>query len=186
MASPSRMRVLPPRPSVRLAISRRGARPCVADQTYRDGWFTTVDGLGLHFRDYPGSAKRPPLLCLHGLTRNIRDFAAFAERHSPRFRVVALDFRGRGDSDHDPLPARYTPLTYAADVQQLLDHLGIGQAIFVGTSLGGLVTMSLALLAPQRVAAAVLNDVGPELGQAGLGRIPDYGRTGARLRRWDQ
>jgi pimeloyl-ACP methyl ester carboxylesterase len=153
---------------------------------YSDGRFTLADGLSLHYRDYPGSSDRPPLLCLHGLTRNARDFAEFAERHSPRFRVIALDFRGRGSSDYDPLPARYTPLTYAADVGQLLDGLRIGEAIFVGTSLGGLVTMITAALAPQRIAAAILNDVGPELGQVGLDRIQAYVGKGQRFASWDQ
>jgi pimeloyl-ACP methyl ester carboxylesterase len=153
---------------------------------YSDGRFTLADGLSLHYRDYPGSSDRPPLLCLHGLTRNARDFAEFAERHSPRFRVIALDFRGRGSSDYDPLPARYTPLTYAADVGQLLDGLGIGEAIFVGTSLGGLVTMITAALAPQGIGAASLNDVGPELGQVGLDRILAYVGKGQRFASWEQ
>jgi hypothetical protein len=91
--------------------------------------YTVADGLQLHYRDYPGSAGRPPLLCLHGLTRNSRDFAELAELHSPGRRVLALDFRGRGLSDHDPLPARYLPLTYAGDVLQLLDELAIDQIL---------------------------------------------------------
>ena len=66
-------------------------------------------------------------------------------------------------SDYDPVPARYNPLTYAGDVIELLDQLGIDQAIFVGTSLGGLVTMVVAATAPQRIAAAILNDVGPDV-----------------------
>ena len=105
---------------------------------YSDRYFAVRDGLRLHYRDYPGAADKPPLLCLHGLTRNTRDFADLAERYSPRFRVIALDFRGRAESDYDPLPARYSPITYAGDVIELLDQLGIAQAIFVGTSLGGL------------------------------------------------
>src|SRR3954470_7501486 len=111
-------------------------RPMTADG-YADRYFTVRDGLCLHYRDYPGAADKPPLLCLHGLTRNARDFAEFAERYSPRFRVLALDFRGRGGSDCDPLPKRYNPLTYAGDVVELLDALDIPQAVFVGTSLGG-------------------------------------------------
>jgi pimeloyl-ACP methyl ester carboxylesterase len=146
----------------------------VIQQSYRDGFLTVTDGIRLHYRDYPGSGGRAPILCLSGLTRNSRDFAQFADAFSPRFRVIALDFRGRGDSDHDPVPARYNPLTYAGDVQQLLDGLGIGQAIFVGTSLGGLVTMILATMAPGRIAAAILNDVGPELAESGLERINSY------------
>ena len=115
---------------------------------YADRYFTVADGLRLHFRDYPGSGDRPPILCLPGLTRNARDFADFAERYSPAFRVLALDFRGRALSDYDPVPARYNVMTYAADVVQLLDHLELARAIFVGTSLGGLVTMAIAATAP--------------------------------------
>jgi pimeloyl-ACP methyl ester carboxylesterase len=153
---------------------------------YRDSYFTVSDGLKLHYRDYPGPAGRPPLLCLPGLTRNARDFAALAERHSPQFRVIALEFRGRGLSDYDPLPARYNPLVYVRDVIELLDGLAIPQAIFVGTSLGGLVTMSTAAIAPQRIAAAILNDVGPELGQVGLDLIQDYVGKGQRFASWEQ
>lgn len=152
----------------------------------KDGFITVRDGLRLHYRDYPGSPGKPPLLCLHGLTRNSRDFTHFADRYSPRFRVIALDFRGRGESDYDPLPARYTPLTYAADVIELLDQLGIPQAVFVGTSLGGLVTMTMAVMAPQRIAAAILNDVGPELTTAGLDHIQRYVGKDVRFRGWDE
>lgn len=152
---------------------------------YTDGYYSVPDGLRLHYRDYPGDAAKPPLLCLPGLTRNARDFAELAERSSPRFRVIALEFRGRAGSDYDPVPARYNPLTYAADVFQLLDQLAIPQAIFVGTSLGGLVTMTVAALAPQRIAGSILNDVGPELSDAGLDRIKSYVGKGVRFASWD-
>lgn len=153
---------------------------------YRDGYVTVRDGLVLHYRDYPGSADRPPLLCLHGLTRNARDFADFAERHSPRFRVIALEFRGRGGSDYDPIPARYVPLTYAHDVIELLDELKLPQAIFVGTSLGGLVTMTVAGIDPIRIAASILNDVGPELSTAGLDHIRSYLGKDVRFHSWNE
>lgn len=152
---------------------------------FTDGYYSVPDGLRLHYRDYPGDAAKPPLLCLPGLTRNARDFAGLAERYSPRFRVLALEFRGRAGSDYDPVPARYNPLTYAADVLQLLDQLAIPEAIFVGTSLGGLVTMTVAALAPQRIAAAILNDVGPELNDSGLDRIKSYVGKGVRFASWD-
>jgi pimeloyl-ACP methyl ester carboxylesterase len=155
------------------------------EQRYEDGYYYVRDGLKLHYRDYPGSVDKPPLLCLPGLTRNVRDFADFAERYSPRFRVLALEFRGRGESAYDPVPARYNPLTYAGDVIELLDQLGIAQAIFVGTSLGGLVTMTVAAIAPQRIAAAILNDVGPELSPVGLDRIQSYVGKSARFSSWD-
>ena len=143
-------------------------------RAWADRYWISRDGLRLHYRDYPGRADRPPLLMLHGLTRNSRDFENVAERYAGDWRVIAIDFRGRGLSQHDPNPVNYAPPAYAADVLQLLDELGIDQAVFVGTSLGGLVTMTTAVLAPQRIAAAILNDVGPELDQAGLDRIRTY------------
>lgn len=153
---------------------------------YRDGYLRVGDGLRLHYRDYPGAAGKPPLLCLHGLTRNARDFAEFAELHSPAWRVIALDFRGRGSSEYDPLPARYNPLTYAADVLLLLDDLMIDKAVFVGTSLGGLVAMTIAAMAPQRIAATILNDVGPDVDVNGVNRILSYVGKDLRFRTWDE
>jgi pimeloyl-ACP methyl ester carboxylesterase len=151
------------------------------------GSFVVVaDGLRLHYRDYPGPAGKAPLLCLHGLTRNSRDFTDFAERHSPEWRVLAADFRGRGLSDYDPLPARYTPVTYAADVLHFLNALEIDRAVFIGTSLGGLVTMAIAAIAPLRIAASILNDVGPELTAGGLERIRSFVGKDVRFATWDE
>ena len=152
----------------------------------RIGYFLVRDGLRLHYRDYPGDSSKPPMLCLHGLTRNSRDFADFAERYSPRFRVLALDFRGRGESDYDPQPSRYNPLTYAADVIELLDQLGIMQAIFRGTSLGGLVTMTIAAMAPQRIAATILNDVGPDSTMRASIAFCTYVGSDVRFKNWDE
>lgn len=153
---------------------------------FRDGFHTVRDGLRLHFRDYPGPVDQPPLLCLPGLTRNARDFEAFANRWSPRFRVIAVDFRGRGQSDRDPNPVRYMPLTYAHDTIALLDHLGVADAIFVGTSLGGLVTMLMTALDEDRIAASIINDVGPELEEGGLDRIRTYVGKDRRFADWDE
>jgi len=158
----------------------------VATTLYEDRYFTVPDGLKLHYRDYPGSAERPPLLCLPGLTRNSRDFQELAERYSPRFRVLALEFRGRGMSEYDPVPARYTPPIYAQDVIELLDQLQIPQAVFVGTSLGGLVSMAVALTQPQRIAATILNDVGPVINDVGVDRIKTYVGSGQRFKDWDE
>ncbi len=157
-----------------------------SEERYRDRHLTVSDGLSLHYRDYPGPEGKPPLLCLHGLTRNARDFADFAERYSPQWRVLALDFRGRGSSSYDPLPARYNPLTYAGDVLQLLDQLSIEKAVFVGTSLGGLVMMTIAAMAPERIAASILNDVGPDVDVAGVERILSYVGKDSRFRSWDE
>lgn len=141
---------------------------------WEDRYWTSSDGLNLHYRDYPGRADRPPILCLHGLTRNSRDFESLALRLSGDWRVITPDFRGRSQSQYDPQPSRYMPPTYAADTIRLLDEVGIGEAVFIGTSLGGITTMIVAAFAPQRIAGALLNDVGPELDPAGLERIGGY------------
>jgi pimeloyl-ACP methyl ester carboxylesterase len=153
--------------------------------SWEDRYWTSRDGLKLHYRDYAGPADRPPVLCLHGLTRNARDFENLADRLAGEWRVITVDFRGRGMSERDTDPGQYMPPVYAADVLQLLDELAIGEAVFIGTSLGGIVTMIVAGFAPQRIAAAVLNDVGPELDTAGLERIRGYVGQPALFRDWD-
>ena len=157
-----------------------------SDDRFEDRYFVVRDGLRLHFRDYPGATDRPPILCLHGLTRNAADFAELAERYSPQFRVIALDFRGRGQSEYDPLPMRYNPLTYAGDVVELLERLKVPQAIFVGTSLGGLVTMTVGATARGRIGAAILNDVGPDIDSKGITRILSYVGHDVRFKSWDE
>lgn len=154
--------------------------------SWRDEYWTSRDGLKLHYRDYAGRDDRPPVLCLHGLTRNARDFEMLAERLAGDWRVIVPDFRGRGLSDYDPMTIRYVPPTYAADVLQLLDELGIPEAVFVGTSLGGIVTMIVAGFAPQRIAGAVLNDVGPALEKSGIDRIRSYVGQPLVFADWDE
>jgi len=141
----------------------------------------TVDGLALYARDYPALLPETglPVICLHGLTRNSRDFEIVAPRIAALGRrVVAMDMRGRGKSANDPDPAHYVPAVYAQDVLKVMDALSIARAVFLGTSMGGLVTMVLATMAPDRIAASILNDVGPKLNPVGLSRIATYvGRT---------
>lgn len=144
---------------------------------FRNLYWWSADGIKLHARDYGSEAtnpSRPPILCLPGLTRNARDYEALAARLAGEWRVVAVDFRGRGESGYAKDPMTYTPITYVADVEALLAELGIKRAVVVGTSLGGIVTMLLAARSPQRLAAAVINDVGPEIDAAGLQRIRSY------------
>ena len=153
---------------------------------YSDEYLTVADGLRLHYRDFAGAADKPPLLCLHGLTRNARSFDNLAARIAPRRRVIALDFRGRGLSDYDPQPERYTPLIYSGDVLHLLDELAIGEAVFLGTSLGGLVTMAIAAMAPELIKAGILNDVGPDVAPGGVDRILTYVGKDRRFASWDE
>jgi pimeloyl-ACP methyl ester carboxylesterase len=127
------------------------------------------------------------VICLHGLTRNAADFGGLAPWMAERGRrVLAVDFRGRGLSAWDPEPMNYVPATYAADVLALMDAAGIGRAVFIGTSLGGIVTMALAAIRPPAVAAAVLNDVGPTLNPEGLRRIGGYAGRDARVNDWGE
>lgn len=143
--------------------------------SFEDRTYNSVDGLRLHYRDYRGGdPEQPPIICLPGLTRNARDFEPVADRFAGDWRVLALDFRGRGLSAADPDPSRYMPPVYARDVLKLLDQLGIADAVFIGTSLGGLVTMLIAAMEEERVAGALLNDIGPEVSPEGIERIRTY------------
>ena len=141
---------------------------------FEDRFVTTADGVRLHLRDYPGDGARPPILCLPGLTRNARDYQALAARLAGGWRVLALDFRGRGESGRAEDWASYAPATYLADVRTVLARLEIGRVVGIGTSLGGLVLMMLAAAAPGQLAGLILNDIGPAIEAAGLQRIRGY------------
>jgi pimeloyl-ACP methyl ester carboxylesterase len=146
-------------------------------QTFADRRWTSPDGLSLYARDYaagPGPAKLP-VIAIHGLTRNAADFEVLAPliAQSGR-RVLAVDVRGRGRSDRAPDPMTYQPAQYAQDVLALMKQAGIERAVFLGTSMGGLITMALAAIRSKVIAAAILNDVGPEVAKEGLMRIAAY------------
>ncbi len=132
--------------------------------------FAAPDGRRLAYRDSGGTG--PPVLCLAGLTRNGRDFDSLAAHLAPDYRVIRLDSRGRGGSEHaeDPL-AEYTVPVESRDALALLDHLGIPRTAIVGTSRGGILGMAMAAGARERVSALVLNDVGAEIQTLGLLRI---------------
>ena len=160
------------------------ASAAAPQQRWAGRFWTSRDGLKLHFRDYAGPADKPPLLCMAGLTRNARDFAALAERLAGTWRVICPDLRGRGDSDYAKDPATYNPLQYADDIELLLDQEGIKRFVSLGTSLGGLISMLLAAGRPERIAGVLLNDVGPELDPAGLARIREYVGQGRSFPTW--
>jgi pimeloyl-ACP methyl ester carboxylesterase len=142
---------------------------------YSDAYWWSKDGLRLHYRDYAGGADgRPPILCIPGLTRNARDFAPVADRLAGGWRVIAVDLRGRGDSAYAKDPMTYVPLTYLQDLEALIEELKIERFVAFGTSLGGLLTMLLSATGRDRVAGALLNDVGPVLEPAGIARIRTY------------
>lgn len=145
--------------------------------------------LALYARDYPrsGGPARCPVICIHGLTRNSADFEDVAPWiASLGRRVIAVDIRGRGRSARDPDPSRYNPKVYAADVLRLLDQAGIARAVFIGTSMGGIITMVVAMKRLGAIAAAVLNDVGPVISMKGLARIKGYVGKGGPVHSWEE
>src|SRR5689334_16631043 len=108
----------------------------MADWT--DGWWTSADGLRLHYRDYAGDPARPPILCIPGLTRNARDFEGVAGRLAGARRLICVDLRGRGESAWAKDPMTYLPPFYLQDVLALLAALDLERVAVFGTSLGGL------------------------------------------------
>jgi pimeloyl-ACP methyl ester carboxylesterase len=157
--------------------------------TFTDLSYTSTDGLTLYARDYAAHSgtARLPVICIHGLTRNASDFDELAPWIATQGRrVIALDVRGRGRSEHDPDPSKYNPMVYAGDVIKLAHDLGIERAVFVGTSMGGIITMTLALRRLKLIAAAVLNDVGPVISPKGLARIAGYAGKDCVLTSWEQ
>lgn len=141
---------------------------------YVDSYWWSNDGLRLHYRDYAGRADRPVIVCMPGLTRNARDFEDLASRLAPEWRVLTLDFRGRGESAYAKDTMTYVPLTYVQDVERLLADLDIDRFVAFGTSLGGIVTMLLAANGRARLAGALLNDIGPDVEPQGLARIRGF------------
>ena len=146
---------------------------------YVDEW-RRINGIWLHFQDWPalrsesrGLSDGPETaLLLHGLTQQSHAFDDVAARLIRRHRCVALDFRGRGESEW--ADGTYVIPQYVGDVLALLDGLGLGAVHVVGTSLGGLVGLSLASVAPERLRSLVLNDIGPEIDPRGAARIAAY------------
>ncbi|MBM3595651.1 MAG: alpha/beta hydrolase [Alphaproteobacteria bacterium] len=151
---------------------------------YTNGTWTSSDGLALHYRDYPGRDDRPPVLCLHGLTRNARDFADLADRIAGEWRVVVPEMRGRGESEYARDAASYNPIQYLGDVNLLLERLGVSRFVSIGTSMGGLMTMLIAMNMPERLAGVVLNDIGTRLERPGLQRILSYAGQGRTHPTW--
>ena len=156
---------------------------------FKEIYFPSKDGLQLYARDYPTTSpsNKLPVICIHGLTRNSADFDELAPWIVQQGRrVIAVDVRGRGRSQHASKVAHYHPMVYAGDIISLAQHLGLQRAIFIGTSMGGLITMTLALRKSSLIAAAILNDVGPILSQKGLNRIASYAGESASFHNWAQ
>jgi pimeloyl-ACP methyl ester carboxylesterase len=151
---------------------------------YIDGYWWSGDGIRLHYRDYPGPKSKAPVICLPGLTRNARDFEPVAQMLGGKRRMLALEFRGRGESGYAKDPMSYVPLSYVQDVDVLLRELDLKNFILLGTSLGGIVSMLLAGAWKERLSGLILNDIGPEIGQSGAERIRSYIGQGRSFETW--
>ncbi len=154
---------------------------------YEDKYWWAADGLRLHYREYAADAEhsdRPALLCLHGLTRNARDYASFADRYAGKWRVICPEMRGRAESAYAKDPMTYVPLTYVQDLERLLTDLAMKRFVAVGTSMGGIMTMIMAPTHRDRLAGVLLNDIGPTIEKAGLDRIKAYVGTGGSHQTW--
>lgn len=159
------------------------------NSTFADAYWFSKDGLKLHYRDYAsdnegGADGQPPILCMPGLTRNARDFEPLAEAFAGGWRIICVDFRGRGGSEYAKDSASYKPMQYAEDVEQLLAELNIDEVILFGTSLGGIVTSLLAARGAVNIKAAIINDIGPVIDPEGLARIRDYVGHGRNYPTW--
>lgn len=152
---------------------------------FRDHSWSSRDGLKLYARDFAGDDAKAPVICIPGLTRNARDFEEVAPWIANLGRrVLAVDLRGRGRSERARDPKSYAPQVYADDMASLLHSIAAPKAIFIGTSLGGIVTMTLAVRHPGLIAGSVLNDVGPDVAKAGLERIKSYVGKSAPVETW--
>ncbi len=157
-------------------------------ESYDEKRWTSADGLSLFYRDYAGrdgADQRLPVVCLHGLTRNSRDFEEVAPRIAAQGRrVIVPEMRGRGQSEYASNSSTYSPPQYAADLEILFAELGFDRLISVGTSMGGLITMLMAAAKPGRFEGVLLNDIGPEIDPSGIARIGGYVGQGRSYPTW--
>jgi pimeloyl-ACP methyl ester carboxylesterase len=148
-----------------------------------------LDAKGLHrmaYWEWGDPANRRVLVCVHGLTRQGRDFDTLARAMVGEYRVVCPDVVGRGQSDRLADPMGYAVPTYVADMVTLLARLDADQVDWVGTSMGGLIGMGVASLKGSPLRRLVLNDVGPTIEPASLQRIGQYLGVPARWATLDE
>lgn len=150
-----------------------------------DIFYTSDDGLRLFAKCYGAADAATTVLCMHGLTRNHKDFEPMISALSSSCRFICVDVRGRGNSDWDDNPQNYTPMKYAEDMITLLDAMKLQKVVLIGTSMGGIISMFLMKMIPERILGVVLNDVGPVVDPAGLRRISTYASAPKSVASWD-
>lgn len=158
--------------------------------TYREFHYASHDGLSLFCREYASANPRGTVICLPGLTRNSKDFTALAEYLAARYRVLTPDLRGRGKSQWDKNVMNYQPTMYYQDIVKLITDEKRDRVAIIGTSLGGILAMSLAATSvdarvASRIAGIVVNDIGPELAKEGATRIAGYVGTRINPGTWE-
>ncbi|MEO5700994.1 MAG: alpha/beta hydrolase [Casimicrobiaceae bacterium] len=143
----------------------------------RKAEFTSLSAHGFHpvtYYDWGDPANPQVVICVHGLTRNGRDFDVLAAALAPTHRVLAIDMPGRGESAWLRDPMDYGFATYVTTLTALIARSGAGQVDWVGTSMGGLLGMVLAGQPGTPIARLVINDIGPAIELAALTRIGGY------------
>jgi esterase len=128
-------------------------------------------GLTLSFLDAGG--ERPVIIALHAHWMEGVTFAPLAEAMASEWRLIALDQRGHGYSDH---AVTYSREDYLGDIEALFRHLGLKQAVLLGNSLGGVNAYQFAARHPERVRALVIEDIGVEITD-GLPPMPGWDGT---------
>ena len=122
--------------------------------------FLTANGLRLHYLEWGGS-DAPPIVCVHGYTSSAEAFNAPSRHFQDRFRILAPDVRGHGESAWSPAGA-YQYTDQVGDLVALVDQLGLPPFVLIGTSMGGIIAMTYAVERPDRLRGLVINDIGPD------------------------
>jgi len=141
------------------------------------GSFPCLSTHGFHrtaYTAWQGEADQTPLVCVHGLTRNGRDFDPLALFLSPSRPVICPDIVGRGLSERLSNPEGYAIGQYCQDMASLFAHLNLAQVDWLGTSMGGLIGMSLAAVPNSPIQRLILNDIGPFIPKEALQDISEY------------
>jgi esterase len=149
--------------------------------------FATLNGLRANYVEW-GDPQAPPVILLHGLRSYARTWEPVAAALADRYRLIALDHRGRGDSDWDPAGDYFTE-TYVSDLEQFADTLALPRFALIGHSMGGANAIVYAARHPERVRLAVIEDIGPgsSARSGGAERIRrELAETPARSPRWGQ
>ena len=149
--------------------------------------FVTLNGLRIHYLDW-GNAGAQAIIMVHGLRGFAHDWDGVSQELRDKYHVLALDQRGRGDSQWDP-EASYFAESYVSDLEQMVDQLGLDNFILIGHSMGGINSIVYASRHPEKVVAAVIEDIGPRspADSAGMSRTrQELEKTPLEFASWDE